>query len=261
VTPETGEFEIRWPVSPARYWLVAYLVRNNAPWYFSKRPLELAGGVAAMDVAMGAGFQVHGTVGVEDRRGNIDLHALRVTLRPLDLPLDDFFLPSEAVAADGAFALDYIGPDRYAVNMTGVPAGFYLKSIRSGEHDVLENGLDVTREAPAGVEIVLSGNPGGIQGQVRSEDGKPAAGATVALVPQSAGRRLRADWYRSVTTGQDGHFQLTSLPPGEYRLFAWDEVEDGAWMDPEFLQPMEGKSLAVTVGEGTSETLLLELKP
>jgi hypothetical protein len=52
---------------------------------------------------------------------------------------------------------------------------------------------------------------------------------------------------------------MTGLPPAEYKLFAWEDVEDGAWIDPEFLKPFEGKGKRVTVREGGSETVELKL--
>jgi hypothetical protein len=50
---------------------------------------------------------------------------------------------------------------------------------------------------------------------------------------------------------------MVNLPPGEYALYAWEDVEEGDWMDPGFLKKSEGT--AVTVLEGGVETLELRL--
>ena len=42
-------------------------------------------------------------------------------------------------------------------------------------------------------------------------------------------------------------------------MFAWDDVEDTAWMDPEFLKPYEDKGKLVTVRDGSSETVELRV--
>ena len=34
---------------------------------------------------------------------------------------------------------------------------------------------------------------------------------------------------------------LSLLIPTHYKLFSWDEVEEGAWEDPDFLKPFEDK--------------------
>ena len=56
-----------------------------------------------------------------------------------------------------------------------------------------------------------------------------------------------------------GSFALKSVAPGEYKLYAWDEIEDGAYMDPEFMKPFESKGESVSVKEGSqlSEQLAL----
>ena len=54
---------------------------------------------------------------------------------------------------------------------------------------------------------------------------------------------------------------MTSVPLGEYRLFAWEDVEDTAWMDPEFLKAFDDKGRPVTVREGGSESVELKVIP
>jgi hypothetical protein len=39
------------------------------------------------------------------------------------------------------------------------------------------------------------------------------------------------------------------VSPGEYKLFSWEEVENGAWEDPDFLRPFESKGETVEVKE------------
>jgi hypothetical protein len=37
------------------------------------------------------------------------------------------------------------------------------------------------------------------------------------------------------TTDQTGHFELTCVPPGGYRLFAWWEIDGEAYRNAEFM--------------------------
>jgi hypothetical protein len=64
-----------------------------------------------------------------------------------------------------------------------------------------------------------------------------------------------------VTTDQYGRFTIKSVDPGEYKVFAWEDVETGAYMDPEFVKPVEGQGESVTIRESSRESLQLKLIP
>jgi hypothetical protein len=73
----------------------------------------------------------------------------------------------------------------------------------------------------------------------------PAAGATVVLVPATA--RRNATLYDSTISDASGRFRLQGIVPGDYLLFAWEDVEPGAWRDPDFLRPFESLGRLVRV--------------
>jgi alpha-tubulin suppressor-like RCC1 family protein len=120
---------------------------------------------------------------------------------------------------------------------------------------------------PAGLSNVVAIAAGGdhslalkADGSVVDVSGNPASGATVVLVPDAA-HRQRADLFKRTVTDTAGHFTLTGVSPGEYRLFAWEDVETGAYQDPEFLQPFESKGESITIREGGHESRQLKLIP
>lgn len=43
-------------------------------------------------------------------------------------------------------------------------------------------------------------------------------------------------------TDQYGRFLLRGIPPGEYKLLAWEELEPRAYLDENFLRPIEEKA-------------------
>src|SRR5439155_436723 len=53
----------------------------------------------------------------------------------------------------------------------------------------------------------------------------------------------------------DGTYRLRGIAPGDYKVFSWDEVEDGAWEDPDFLRTFEDRGQKVSVEEGDTKTL------
>jgi hypothetical protein len=87
-----------------------------------------------------------------------------------------------------------------------------------------------------------------LEGQVLNKDSLVAAGKWVVLVPESKLRNY--DWlFRSTTTDQNGRFGIHAIPPGKYKVFSWDEVQEGAWEDVEFLRAFEDKGQEIEVKE------------
>ncbi|HET9130232.1 MAG TPA: carboxypeptidase regulatory-like domain-containing protein, partial [Terriglobia bacterium] len=126
----------------------------------------------------------------------------------------------------------------------------YIKSIHMGNRDVLSEGLRVDDpDKPPQIEVVLGLRSGTLNGNVVSEKRKPEVNATVLLVPD-AGRRRWADSFLTATTDLIGNFTIGRIPPGDYIAFSWEEVEEGAWMDPDFLKNYEpiGKRVHVNAG-------------
>ncbi len=164
------------------------------------------------------------------------------------------------VALDGSFTLTNIAPDEYRLNIFGVSEDYYVKWARLGDKDVLDAGLDLTRGAAASLEVVLSGNGGQLEGVVLNAEEQPAMGALVALVPDEP-RRALLRWYKQATTDQYGRFTVKGIAPGGYKLFAWDDVDDGAYEDPEFLKAFEAQGEPIAIREGSRESAQLKLIP
>ena len=55
--------------------------------------------------------------------------------------------------------------------------------------------------------------------------------------------------YKSQNTDQYGHFDLRGITPGEYKVFSWEEAEQDAWQDAEFLKPFESKGERVILND------------
>jgi hypothetical protein len=58
-----------------------------------------------------------------------------------------------------------------------------------------------------------------------------------------------------MTTDKSGLFQFRGLPPGEYRVLAWEDVDPGAWFNPAFLATFERYVTAITLSEGRGQTM------
>jgi hypothetical protein len=151
------------------------------------------------------------------------------------------------VTASGDFKM-FVSPGDFRVNVNGIPANAYVKSIRFGGEDVLRTGIHITRAVDNPLQIVIGVDGGTIGGSVVDERFAPFANATVALVPELTDLRRRPDLYRNTVTDAAGNFQLTTVPPGNYKLFAWDWAESDSWQNANFIASYEslGKTILVS---------------
>jgi uncharacterized surface anchored protein len=167
---------------------------------------------------------------------------------------------SAPVHHDGSFTLSNVAAGHYQLHIGGLPEDYYVKSARLGDKDLLESGLDGARAGTALLEVAVSSLGGQVEGVVLDAEEQPAAGAAVVLVPEPA-RRAQSRFYREVTTDQYGRYYIKGVAPGDYKLFAWEDVETGAYEDPDFLTPFEplGESLTIRAGRHENKELKLIL--
>jgi protocatechuate 3,4-dioxygenase beta subunit len=153
------------------------------------------------------------------------------------------------VGRDNLFTLKGLGEGTYHAAVFGMSKDCYIKDIRYGESSVLKDGFPVTRGDAGSLEIILSSRGARVQGTVMDSDGLPQAGVSIVLVPDLA-QRENYQKYKTESTDQYGNFDLRGIAPGDYKLFSWMEVEQGAWEDPEFLRQFEEKGQRITLQEG-----------
>jgi hypothetical protein len=249
-----GQFEMG-AMRRGRLSVIAEGINPEGRAVATRRVVEVDGPMEDLEVAILPPFPVQGRLKADD--GAIP-PGLKVSLDLRDAVATDIRLQRRAdVGGDGGFTLPDINADRYFVSVTGLPEGYYVKSIRLGKADVLEDGVEFPKKPEDSLEVVVSGKAAAIHGSVTDA----GAGVTVVLVPRGEKRRARPEFYRTALTDPRGRFTLAGLPPGEYKLFAWEDVENGAWMDPDFLKPLEAQGKPVTLREGAVEDLELKAIP
>ena len=109
------------------------------------------------------------------------------------------------------------------------------------------------------IRIVIGTNPGVIAGTARDENGGSMSNVIVALLPEE-NHRNRIDLYQSVVSDAAGNYRFSDrVPPGAYRLFAWEDVEADAWRNAAFMRLHENRGKAIRVGEGSSSNADLDV--
>jgi beta-lactamase regulating signal transducer with metallopeptidase domain len=113
----------------------------------------------------------------------------RVQLTAVDIPAT--IQAGAMTKPDGSFATSALAPGKYIADITGLPAGSYLKSLRMSGVDVLNDDLYWSADPGRTLEAVISPKAATLDGIVRDEDGNPVTG-TVTLVPVPAPRSRAA---------------------------------------------------------------------
>jgi len=139
--------------------------------------------------------------------------------------------------------IEGIGPGDYRISRSG-PG--YIQSARLGSADVLKDGLHLDHQPEDFLEIVIAETTATVEGRVT--DGTQAVSNAVVVLVPSLNLRQRSDLYYVAATDGNGQFQIQPrIVPGDYKVFAWKDIEPGAWQDPEILQRYENQGQPVSV--------------
>lgn len=151
---------------------------------------------------------------------------------------------------DGSFEIQHIMPGTYQVEVMALPPGIYVKSIRNGGQDLTKSLLDLSSGGGGALDIVLSYNVADISGVLHGPDGQPVAGATLTLWTPGAPPDGIVDLSRTTRSDSNGKFKFTDLPPGDYCVAAWEQIDPGLATVPEFRAQFESKAATVKLNEG-----------
>jgi protocatechuate 3,4-dioxygenase beta subunit len=161
---------------------------------------------------------------------------------------------------NGRIRMENLWPATFRLLVTGNPPNTYVKAVRFGRLDLLSQPLPVPVQTDGQIEIVIGTDSGIVEGRVVNERQDPAVNVKVALVPE-APFRSRGDLYKSTTTDVTGAFRIATVPPGDYKLFAWEQIEDGAWRDSEILRGDETRGKSLRLGALRTESATLTVIP
>ncbi len=251
-----GSFEIK-GVTAGSYYLTSMAWGNSKERLMARVPLEVGReDVNGVNLALSPGNSITGVVKVEG--GKLDPTTLRISVSPTELNSIGGGFASTAPKADGTFTWEAMSPENVTVRVSGLKPGAYVKAIRAGDRDFIDQ-VDLAAAAN-GLEIVVSLNGATVEGAVKSGGPKPPAGATVVLAPDAEHAALES-WYHSSSTDQDGHYKLESVRPGKYTLYAFEDVEPGAYMEPGFLKNFSKYAVEVELAEKAHAAPQPELIP
>jgi hypothetical protein len=233
----------------------------------------------AFDVAQMRSFtgRVALDVGTRDYTGvSIELHAAAelkgrlvledgspvqrsITLRPRETLATLVRTPPTMIntSLDGSFAIPQLPAARYAI--TQVSTDSCIVDIHQGGKSVYDVGFIGGMDAEP-IEVVLSKQCGTVQVQILDERKQAVPNAFVSLVPAAEHRSNVLLYRRSIFDVAASKYPPIGLvPPGEYKMFAWDNIPPNAELNAGYLAKFEDRGVPVTVRRGESLTVQVPL--
>lgn len=248
-----GSFEIP-GVLPGAYTLIANWF-DEGRRYQARQTIDVGNiEVEGVQLTIAAGMNVGGQV-VWDPKPSLQADALTLSVTGADS--NSVYGAQARVAANGSFSWRDLSEGEYRLTAAGQTQDCYLKSIRYAGMEISDDEFNVIRGTQAILEVTISSRGARVQGAVTDVDGLPAVGVWVVLVPDGA-HRSEFHLFKQRTTDQYGRFDIRGIAPGDYKLFSWEQVEQNAWEDPDFLKPFEvkGQSVSLQEGDGKSADLV-----
>ncbi|HET7748477.1 MAG TPA: carboxypeptidase regulatory-like domain-containing protein [Terriglobales bacterium] len=270
-----GAFEFP-SILPGKYTLIAMQVRLD-----NQKPVRLTRTIQVgqtdlnnvdLEVSPVLSGAIHGRVRVAGN-ARLELSQLIVTLQATEARRPEFaFQPDDrgnsfpglgAVQRDGSFVMTMPddGPGVYYTEVSARGPGlenFYTKAVSYGDMDITESGLTLPTSA-APLEIVIAADGATVQGRVTDARDQPVDNATVVAIPANPNLQRWAELYQPATTDQNGQFTVRGLRPGEYQVYAWQDIESYAFLDPDFMRTYENRGTALKADPNGRYTIVLHV--
>jgi hypothetical protein len=258
-------------VAPGQYVIQTY--RNRLPVYpggeFGALTVSVGGSdVTGLTVQTFPGSSVAGRIRFDNAPDPAAMPKpsdVEVAAIPADPDLSPANPSRTDVRAGWTFELEGLnGPHRLQV--VRAPSGWTLKEIRVNGIDVTDKPMTFgTRDQSlANVEVVMTNRGTALSGTITDDRGQPAPGATLVVFSTDRGAWYDASRYlRKGVAGADGSFRVAGLPAGSYYASAVAQMPAGgedAWQDPQFLESLMAGASTVSVAEGQTPALALQLR-
>jgi len=252
IQKQDGSFELA-DVLPGSYVLTAMWF-DEGKAHTARVPLDVGNAdVDGVSIAITPGTDISGRI-IWEGAPSLEQDELSVMAESPDSMFN--FDGGARVTSANTFVLKGVGDGTYMARLWGQGKDCYIKDVQYAGASALEDGFSVKGGAAGTLEITISSHGARVRGTVADSDGLPAVGVRVVLIPE-ASRRMQHALFKEQTTDQYGHFEVRGISPGDYNLFSWEEVESGAWEDPEFLKPFEEKGERISLQENDQKTLNL----
>ncbi len=163
---------------------------------------------------------------------------------------------------NGTFSVPNLLPGLHYLRVTGGgvqgggQAAWTVKAITIGGQDVTDTPIELKPgQNVDNVTVVLTDRTTEIAGTVRDakSTGVPAV-TVIAFSSDPQHWRAQSRRISAVRSDQSGAYHIRNLPPGDYLIVAVDDVEQGEWFDPAYLDRVKAEAQRISISEGEKKT-------
>ena len=248
-------------IPPGSYELAPFFMDPKTRYHTGRTRIEIGEEHVENIVAViSPNIDVTGKIVVD---GGLTRPGVSLQLRARDATVPLMSRSSNAViAGDGSFVIPGLTSGRYYVYLGGMSrataSSFYVSGMRQGTVDIRNDGTVDVRAVTLPLEITLSSGPGTIRGVLDVAGGIVPARADVVLVPQFS-RRENPLFYDRTGIDDTGHFTFEGIAPGEYKVFAFEQLQSTAEQNASFIARYETLGQPVTVSSGSTTEVRVRL--
>jgi hypothetical protein len=236
IDPASGHFEFR-GVTPGDWIVTAGCFDQGAQLFGTAEVVVSESDAEGLTVAMARANELSGSIRTEGSATDTNTpKSVLISLRPAR----DASKPAAGATLkeDGTFSLAGVQPGEYLL-VTRAPQPWYVKSVRMGGREIGGGPFTVNASGNGPIEITLATGGGEINGSVVDGTTAVLEGFVLLLGPGQE-RILRLDPL--------GKFRIDSLAPGEYTAYAFADLTDIEYTNPDVMQRFSASRISVTEG-------------
>jgi hypothetical protein len=219
--------------------------------------------VANIGLSLQPGLTIAGRVAFDGERSPPALPTVRMPVPAfMNVANSAYLFPPAQIDSGGAFTITGVLPGTYRFSsvMQGVRApigAWWLKSLVVNGRDLLDSPLELRQNVDDAV-VTFTDRPTEITGTLTN-----ARGNAVPEMYVVAFTADRSAWFfnsrrvAGVRPDAQGRYAIRNLPPGDYRLIAAPDLDQGEWFDPSVLERLLPAAMPVTltIGEKRAQDL------
>lgn len=265
-----GRFTFR-SVSPGQYRVVAQSAQSSPTATGTTRWASADVAVDGDDVenislTLSPGLTVAGRVAFEGERPAPPLPTVRMPVPAFTtFASSSYVFPPAQIDSSGSFTVTGLlpGPFRLSSATQGIRApigSWWLKSLVVNGRDLLDSPLEL-RQDVADAVVTFTDRATEVTGALT--DARGNAVPEMVVVAFSA---ERAAWFFNsrrvvgVRPDAQGRYAIRNLPPGEYRLAAAADLDQGEWFDPAVLERLSAGAMRLTLTAAERKTVDLTIR-
>jgi protocatechuate 3,4-dioxygenase beta subunit len=265
-TRSDGSFSIQ-NVTPGKYTIVARAESGpNGSSRTAVQQLIVAGEEVTVALTPVPGVQLGGTItfeaaGTPPPDGFTGFRVTPVALGTAAAAISGRGGRPGDVGQTGQFAITDVAPGVYVLRASA-PRGWAMKAVYLDGRDITDQPIEVKSENVSGLNVIFTDKISSLKGTVRDARSNGAIDVTVILFPSD--ERLWLPQSRQIITARtdsSGSYHLSAVPAGDYLVIAVEEVDQGEWFDPSYLDQIRSRATKIRIDEGDQRTQDLKVAP